>query len=179
MSDNKTPTWKKKWLWAIVAIVVIAIAANAGKKKDSSAAKQSSKSSAAAETPAVGKAVKVGVWSAVVHSVADPFVPTNPIAKPKDGFRYITVDLSLTNNAEGTKQYSSLMSLKLKDADNKEWTIAITGEQLPAAPEGNFAVGETKRGTVAFEVPVAAKGLALIVDEGDLVDSKKVSIPLG
>lgn len=128
--------------------------------------------------PKVGVPVKVGVWTAQVYAVADPLVPTNPIVKPKDGFRYVTVDLALTNNSGASKAYSSLLNLKLKDSDNKAWSIAITGETLPAAPDGNFGVGETKRGTVAFEVPTTSKGLVLAVDEGDLVNSKNVSIPL-
>jgi len=195
MTDTTTPAapapnapwWKKKWVWIVAIIVLIAIGANAGKKSDAkkvasgsttttTTSTKADTSDAPAAAPKIGEDVKVGRWTVHVYGTQDPYVATNQYTQPQAGMRLISVDMSLTNRTAQSETFAELASLKVKAADNREYSVHYSGEGLPSIG-GDYAKQETKRGTTLFEIPTDATGLAVVV-AGDFGGETKVSIPL-
>ena len=184
----KAPWWKKNWVWIAAIILLIAIGANAGKKSEAkkvasgstttttTSTKADTSTAPAAAAPKIGEDVKVGRWTVHVYGSQDPYAATNQYTKPQAGMRLISVDMSLTNHTTQSETFAELASLKVKAADDREYSVHYSGEGLPSVG-GDYAAQETKRGTTLFEVPADATGLAVIV-EGDFGGETKVSIPL-
>lgn len=107
--------------------------------------------------PKVGEAATAKGYTLTVHAVSDPAQPYSASFKPKPGYRYVSVDVSVVNT-DTTKPNASYNPLygKLKTSDNREYTPTV-GVVKPSMTSGEFAVGETVRGWVTFEIPVDAQ----------------------
>lgn len=159
--------------------------AGSGKGKDSSKGngKDSGKKENAAEdkgpqTFKTGDRIALGDWQFVVHKVTDPLKPTNEFITPKSGNRWLAVDLEVKNKGTKTEPFSTILALELKDSQNKLYDVAITGEDSVKQPDGDVAAGESRRGTVVYEVPTAAKGFTLAF-KPDMFGGSKATVDLG
>jgi len=133
---------------------------------DTSASGGSASSSAPAQAFKIGDVVKLGDAQVIVHGVKDPFVSTNQFSKPAAGSRYVTVDTEVKNLSKKPASYSSIAQFKLQDSTNQSFNVTIVGDNLPSL-DGEAPVGGGRRGTLAFEVPTASKGLKLAF-KGDI-----------
>ncbi|MBW7473783.1 DUF4352 domain-containing protein [Paenibacillus oenotherae] len=83
--------------------------------------------------------------------------------KPEEGKVFIVVDATIENTAEDTANVSTLLMMKLADAEGYYYnpTIATFVEgQL----DGQIPSGRKKRGQVAFQVPKDAAGFEFIFE---------------
>lgn len=136
-----------------------------------------SSSGAPSATFAVGDQVKLGDWTIVVNGVTVPYTSPNQFTQPAAGNQYVTVDTSVTNNGSKAQGVSSLACFKLVDSTGQSYSETIV-VGAPAAPDGEAAPGETVRGTLAYEVPTTATGLALKF-KCDLFSSGSATVSLG
>ena len=139
---------------------------------------QKGKDSPKSETFAVGDRIKLGDWEFTVHEVTDPLKPTNEFLTPKSGNRWVAIDLEAKNNGSKNEVFSTLLALELKDSQNKVYDVTITGEDAQKQPDGDVAAGESRRGTVVYEVPEDAKGLKLVF-KPSLFGGSKATVDLG
>lgn len=152
----------------VVIAAAIAIVALAGSGETNQAEKVGSSGTvngsasggapASSETFAVGDQVKLGDWTVVVNGVTDPYVSTNDYVTPTG--RFVGVDASVTNNGSSPATVSSLLCFDLRDATGQTYnqTVVVGG---PSAPDGEVDPGGVLRGTVFYDVPIAATGLQL------------------
>ena len=113
-------------------------------------------------------AVAVGVVELTVHGAS--FSATN--ADP--GFQFASVDISVRNISSDALDLTvgsprDDISVWVKDAlgfvYSRNHAFADQVASSPV-PEGNFAPGERKRGSIVFEVPQDATGLVLVFEPG-------------
>lgn len=120
------------------------------------------------QTPLVAKAgetltvggLKPGVQVAVtLNRVIDNATSNNPYVKPKDGSRYVAVELTLKN--VGSEVYTDSPSVggALIDAEGQQHrpTFAEVTEGTVFGGSVTVNRGDTRKGLIVFEVPAAAK----------------------
>lgn len=124
----------------------------------------------------VGDKIELGDWGLVVHKVTDPLKPTDEFMTPEEGNRWVLVDLEVLKNGGGSGEFSSLLSLEIKDSTNKVYDQTVIGTETP--PDGTVAEGDSRRGEVAWEVPETATGLTLGF-KPDIMSESTATVELG
>lgn len=130
-------------------------------------------------TSATGEAFVLDGVEIVVNDVRA--VEADGYSAPAAGFRYLVVDLTLTNTTDAPTTVSSLLQMELVDpATGYRYTIDI-GATVAAkgnAPDGELAAGEKLRGQVGFAVPVDAQGLRFAIDASSIVAPARIFVAL-
>ena len=123
----------------------------------------------------VGDIIEIGDLVLVVNSVTFP--AGDDFNQPDDGKKFVAVDLSITNNTDSAQAVSSMLQMNLKDATGQGYSIDLTALVATGgtSPDGELAPGETIRGQVGYQVPVAVQGLVFVFD-GDIFGSGKVFV---
>jgi hypothetical protein len=106
----------------------------------------------------VGDTAHTADLDVTVHQVQDPFEPTNEFETPQAGMRFVAVESELTNADDESITWSSLMGAELTDSENRPYTVALAGIDLPQL-DGDVPAAGSRRGWVVFEVPQDATGL--------------------
>lgn len=173
------PWYKKKRFMiplVLLVIIVIATAASGGgdddKKSDNAGASDDGGGdnadasddggSTEQEIFAVGDTSTTGDFEVTLHTVQDPFVPTNEFETPPDGQRFVAVEMTFTNTTDDNVPLSTLLGFELKDSENRPWDITIAGIDLPQL-DGDVAANDSRRGWAVFAVAEDATGLTLRV----------------
>lgn len=132
---------------------------------------------AALPAGAVGAPISAGDLTLLVHGVSSP--EGSQFTQPAAGQRFVVVDLSITNTGSRAANLSTMLQMKLKDADGRQYPVDLLAMTAAggAAPEGELAPGETVRGPVGFQVPADAAGLLFTFD-GSLIGGGKILIQL-
>jgi hypothetical protein len=148
---------------AAIALITIAVAASlaSGENNKATKANSSGGASAATQTFKVGDEVKLGDWRVKVWGVQDPLPPPSEFEQPAAGNRYVAVDTEVFNDSKTPQSVSSIACFELQDAANKSYNMTIvTG--APNPPDGEIAPGQSRRGTLVYEVPTTSTGLKLV-----------------
>jgi len=111
--------------------------------------------------PKVGETAQGKGYTLQVHTVVDP-PPAGQYSKPKEGFRWIAFDVTVTNTGTAPLDYN-LFYFKVKAADNREYNVTI-GNNTPPLGSGKQQPGEAARGWVTVEVPADATMTTLAYD---------------
>jgi hypothetical protein len=89
-------------------------------------------------------------WTITVHAV---HFPTGEGWRPKEGNKFIMLDLEVINASDEAQILSSITAYNLKDSQNREYNHSTTSAAPGNAPSGDFARHEAKSGPVVFQVP--------------------------
>lgn len=134
------------------------------------------------DTPApaaykIGDTIDIEGIFLTVHSISEP-TPSDTL-KPADGNKFVALDITLENRTDESLTISALLSMKLKDDQNRQYDVNILVPQLVGGSmvDGEFAAGEALRGPVGFEVPQDATGYEFVFDPS-LFGSGKVFVSL-
>ncbi|MCA1667637.1 MAG: DUF4352 domain-containing protein [Thermomicrobia bacterium] len=103
----------------------------------------------------MGAKVAVQGMAVTVNEVRDPAPPTD-FSKPKDGNRFVAVDVTIENTDTKPASYNALYAT-VKDTDGRQYDATFTDVVNPALSAGDNSPGDKIRGWVVFEVPVGAK----------------------
>jgi Domain of unknown function (DUF4352) len=147
----------------VAMVILVAGLAVIASGEDNKASKvgDTGSGSASSSTFGVGDEVKLGDWTVKVWGVTDPQAPVNEYLKPKDGFRWVTLDTEVRNLSSDPASVSSLLCFHVQDSANREYDENIVSGITPGPPDGEVATKAAKRGNVVFEVPADATGLKL------------------
>lgn len=115
----------------------------------------------AVAVPKVGETAQGKGYTLQLHTLVDP-APTQQYSNPKEGFRWVSFDVTVTNTSTAPLDYN-LFYFKVKTADSREYSVAFGGNE-PALGSGKQQPGEPARGWVTFEVPVDAALATLAYD---------------
>lgn len=117
----------------------------------------------------LGTPVEAGDFAVTVNAVED--VAASQFNEPREGFRFIAVDLTIENTSGSPQNVSSLMQMYVRGADGQRYSVDI-GAAVSAggdSPEGEIAAGERLRGKVGYQVPVDTTGFlfGFVADFGE------------
>ena len=117
----------------------------------------------------VGDLVKAGDTEVIVHGFQDPFDAGGQ--KPAEGSRFVAVDVEVKNVSASPQVISSFGQFELKDSQGKSYDAAVLRGGSPPVG-GPLAVGASRRGIIAYEIPGGSQGLLLVfkdrlADKGD------------
>lgn len=116
------------------------------------------------ETHAVGEPVEVGDLTVTVNEVTYP--AGDDFNQPKEGNKFVVVDLTLQNRGSEAAAASSILQMELKDGTGQRYDVDLlaTTASGGSTPEGELAPGETLRGQVGYQVPADAQDLVFVFD---------------
>ena len=125
----------------------------------------------------VGDSVKVGDLVLTVNNVTYP--KGDEFNKPKEGYRFVVVDLTIENQGSTSVQISSLLQMSLKDATGQIYDVDLSAVEASGGttPDGEVAPKEKVRGQVGFQAPKDAKDLVFVFD-ADVFGHGKVFVKL-
>lgn len=109
---------------------------------------------------AIGDRTLAGGALVAVRRVVDPFDSTDPVITAPAGRRWVAADLEVTNLTTQVQDLRADRQLTVRDVTDRRYRAVATAEGLPSL-DGPLAPGETRRGTVVFEVPEDARDLRL------------------
>lgn len=97
----------------------------------------------------VGDTVKLGTWQVTVNSAKTS--AGDDFSKPKAGYTFLIVDVTLVNNDSQTQPASSFLFFSIKDSTGQQYEETFLSGNTP--PDGNVAAGDKLRGQLVYEVP--------------------------
>ncbi|WP_314585289.1 DUF4352 domain-containing protein [Paenibacillus terrigena] len=109
----------------------------------------------APESYKVGDAVDFNNLTVTLNGVRES---KGKLIKPKDGKKFVVVDVTVENKGDADKTISSLIQTAMSDGDGYSYSIALSDDEK-ASLNGNVAAGKKLRGEVTFELPKEAKEL--------------------
>jgi hypothetical protein len=163
------PWYRKKrwWLTGVVVLVGGLAVATSGSDDGSTQTATSSEEDAAAgqsdggqDVYAVGQSAHTGDFDVLLHTVEDPYVPSNEFERPSEGHRYVAVEVEVSNSSDEAQPMSTLLGAEVMDSASRAWNIALAGLDRPQL-DGTVAAGESRRGWIVFEVAQDSTGLRL------------------
>jgi len=124
-------------------------------------ATQQEESQTKTETYEIGDSIKAGNLIFTVNSTR--IDEGGDFIKPKDGYIYYIIDVTVENTGDKSESVSSLMMFKLFDSDGYNYNITI-GPETKGSVDGEISSGRKLRGELVFEIPEDAEGLELEID---------------
>ncbi len=129
------------------------------------------------ETFQVGDVVDIGNFTLTVNEVFSP--PGDDFSQPKDGYKFVAVDVTIENKTEKAAGISSMLQMALKDATGQSYRVDLLASTATggSTPDGELVPGEKIRGQVGYQIPVDASGLVFVFD-ADVFGAGKVFVAL-
>ncbi len=115
------------------------------------------------QTYKIGDLVDLDGKTMAVNAV-EPYTSGNQFMVPKDGNKYVTVDITLKNNSKEPYTYNPY-EFKLNDSEDYGYDYAITDKE-PTLNSGTIQPGQTTRGFLTFEIPEANTASRLVYTPG-------------
>ena len=112
----------------------------------------------------VGDQVQIGNLILTVNGVSYP--KGDQFNKPKEGYKFVVVDLTIENTGTESVHISSLLQMSLKDETGQIYEVDLMASVAGGgnSPEGEIAPGEKLRGQVGFQVPEDVQELTFVFD---------------
>ncbi len=88
------------------------------------------------------------------------------IIKPKEGYKFVAVDVQLQNKGETVQEITSIVQMYLKDSTGQKYTFHLGAQSVidSGLPDDELQPGERIRGQIGFQVPSDAQGLIFVFD---------------
>jgi hypothetical protein len=86
--------------------------------------------------------------------------------KPKQGYKFIGVDVQVENISESIQEISSIAQMYIKDSTGQKYTFHLGAQSVleGGLPDDELQPGEIVRGQIGFQVPDSAQGLVFVFD---------------
>jgi len=114
---------------------------------------------------ALGDRTPVGGAVVTLRAVVDPFEGTDLVVTAPAGRRWVAADIEVTNLSTEVRVMDGDRQFTVRDVTDRRFEVVVTAEVLPPL-DGPLAPGATRRGTLVFEVPEAARDLRLAFSGG-------------
>ena len=162
---TKKPIYKKWWVWVllIVLIVILITGLTAGGKMNGEKARTINTATTTQSGPTIlesynlGELVKVDKFEFSALSFKET-KSDNAALQPKEGNKYMAVEVQITNNGDSKEMVSSILSFHLENSAG-ERAMHIYTPPTDKPFEGQLLKGDTTKGTLTYEVPKNATGL--------------------
>ena len=147
-------------------LIAIAIAVGSSDDDDDSGGGGTGQSDGSTEDVyAIGETAHTGDFDVTVHTVTDPYTPSNQFdIQPAAGRRFVAVELTMTNTSDRPQPVSTATGTEMTDHLDRLGSYSLAGaSELPRLDTATVAPGEARRGWVVFEVAADATELHLRV----------------
>ena len=114
-----------------------------------------------ATAPGIGGTATGKGYTVTLYQLLDP-APAGQYIQPKDGMRWVAVDIEITNTGNTPLDYN-MFFCKLKTTDHREYNATV-GAATPPLHSGQQQPGEATRGWVTFEIPMDSQLAILSYD---------------
>lgn len=116
------------------------------------------------DTYQMGDLVKISDLSIQTLGVSYP--PGTELVKPKEGFKFVGVDVQVENQGSSVQEITSVVQMYLKDDTGQKYTFHLGAQSLLDAglPDDELQPGEKVRGQIGFQVPEGAQSLIFVFD---------------
>jgi hypothetical protein len=125
----------------------------------------------------IGELVEISDLSIQVLGVSYP--EGVGIVQPKEGFKFVSVDVQITNQGEVVQEITSVVQMYLKDSTGQQYTFNLGAQSVidSGLPDDELQPGEMVRGQIGFQVPTDIQNLIYVFD-ADLFGFGKIFISL-
>ncbi len=88
------------------------------------------------------------------------------IVKPKEGFKFASVDVQIENKSDRVQEITSIAQMYLKDSTGQKYTFHLGAQSVinSGLPDDELQPGERIRGQIGFQVPINVEGLIFVFD---------------
>jgi signal peptidase I len=88
------------------------------------------------------------------------------IVKPKEGFKFVAVDIQIENQGSSVQEITSVVQMYLKDETGQKYTFHLGAQSLldTGLPDDELQPGERVRGQIGFQAPESAQELVFVFD---------------
>ncbi|MCJ7735012.1 MAG: DUF4352 domain-containing protein [Anaerolineales bacterium] len=102
----------------------------------------------------------------VIQVLQVSFPDGNEIVKPKEGYRFVAVDVQVENQGELVQEITSIVQMYLKDSTGEKYIFHLGAQSVidSGLPDDELQPGEVIRGQIGFQVPKDAQGLIFVFD---------------
>jgi hypothetical protein len=162
----------------VLAVALVALAASS--TEEPSLVEGGTTSTGARGEPAddfaMGELIELGDFRLIVHDFTDPYPDNSSTTSPSDDDRWVAVDAEVTNLEDEPVTLSATVEFEVQDSTFRGYNVIDTDESLPDL-SGEIPAGESRRGTMVFEVSGASTGLRLSF-AGDVFASGSARVAL-
>lgn len=104
-----------------------------------------------------GSRITVGSARLTLHSISDPYLPTDPDSRPQDGERFVAIEVTVRNEGDVPYVADGLADWTLIDAGARAYDPnPLVNLSQPLGSKHLNPRGDAVRGWVGFVVPEAA-----------------------
>jgi hypothetical protein len=88
------------------------------------------------------------------------------IVKPKEGYKFVAVDVQLENQGSSPQEITSIVQMYLKDTTGQKYTFHLGAQSIidGGLPDDELQPGERIRGQIGFQVPNETDELIFVFD---------------
>jgi hypothetical protein len=101
------------------------------------------------------------------------------IVQPKEGFKFVGIDVQVDNQGEAVKEITSVIQMYLKDSTGQKYTFHLGAQSLmdTGLPDDELQAGERIRGQIGYQVPENI-GVLIFVFDAEIFGFGKAFISL-
>lgn len=116
------------------------------------------------EIYSVGEQIEISGLTIQVLGVSYP--SGTDIIKPKEGYKFVSVDVQIENQGESVQEITSIVQMYLKDNTGEKYTFHLGAQSIidRGLPDDELQPGERIRGQIGFQVPADTVGLIFVFD---------------
>lgn len=116
------------------------------------------------EVYSIGDQIEISNLAIQVLGVSYP--AGTDFVKPKEGFKFVSVDVQVQNLGDTVQEISSIVQMYLKDNTGEKFTFHLGAQSIidSGLPDDELQPGERIRGQIGFQVPADTVGLIYVFD---------------
>lgn len=108
----------------------------------------------------------VEISGLVIQVLQASYPAGTEIIKPKEGFKFASVDVQIENKSDRVQEITSIAQMYLKDSTGQKYTFHLGAQSVinGGLPDDELQPGERIRGQIGFLVPINVEGLVFVFD---------------
>jgi hypothetical protein len=109
---------------------------------------------------------QVEISGLVIQVMGVSYPSGTDLVKPKEGYKFISVDVQAENQGKSVQEISSVVQMYLKDKTGQKYTFHLGAQSVidSGLPDDELQPGERVRGQIGFQVPQNVEGLLFVFD---------------
>ena len=113
---------------------------------------------------AVGEQIEIS--GLVIQVLGVSYPSGTDLVKPKEGFKFVSVDVQVENQGESVQAITSIVQMNLKDNTGEKFTFHLGAQSIidSGLPDDELQPGERIRGQIGFQVPADSESLIFVFD---------------
>jgi len=109
---------------------------------------------------------QIEISGLVIQVLGVSFPSGTEIVKPKEGYKFVSVDVQVENQGDSIQEITSIVQMYLKDNTGEKYTFHLGAQSIidSGLPDDELQPGERIRGQIGFQVPSNTASLIFVFD---------------